>query len=200
MMQVAKKPTDVPPDKKHANLTLPTKIVTVWSIEMSEKLNPSKDTVQRELRDQQKFSIAGAIGRAGSGLMKGESPISQQEQSITALTQWIDQHTLDPSGALKSVLRRWVRDNELLVAHNLKQPCHVLREIIDTILASDYSLQEFVRQVDVRWGEMYNERPLFQSEGMPPHPDDEYTYDSVRQDLTLLLEKLQQPNSLNPAK
>ncbi len=167
---------------------------------MSKKQNPRKDAVQRELRDQQKFSISGAIGRAGSGLMKGESPISQQEQSIAALTQWIDEHTLDPSGALKSVLRRRVRDNELLVAHNLKQPCRALQEIIDTILASNYSLQEFVRQVDVRWGEMYNERPLFQSEGMEPHPDDEYTYESVRQDLILLLEKLRQPNSLNPAK
>ncbi|MFO7812328.1 MAG: hypothetical protein R6V21_05130 [Pelovirga sp.] len=167
---------------------------------MSKKLNPGKDTVQRELRDQQKFSISGAIGRAGSGLMKGESPITQQEQSIAMLAQWIDQHTPDPSGALKSVLRDRVRDNELLVARNLKEPYRVLQKIIDSILSSNYSLQEFVRQVDVRWGQMYNERPLFQSEGVKPHPDDEYTYESVRQDLMLLLEKLQQSNSLNPAK
>ncbi len=167
---------------------------------MSRKQNPRKDVVQRELREQQKFSVAGAIGRAGSGLMKGESPISQLEQSITALTQLIDQHTLDPSGALKSVLCRRVRDSELLLARNLKQPCNVLQEIIDAILASDYAIQEFVRQVDVRWGEMYHERPMFQSEGLPPHPADEYTYESVRQDLILLLEKLQQPKILNPAK
>ncbi len=167
---------------------------------MSKEQNSSKDAVQRELRDRQEFSVAGAIGRAGSGLMKGESPISRQEQSITALTQWIDHHTIDPSGALKSVLRRWVRENKLLVSRNLKQPGYVLREIIDAILRSDYSLQEFVRQVDVRWGEMYNERPLFQFEGMAPHPDDEYTYESVRQNLILLREKLQQSHSLNPAK
>ena len=167
---------------------------------MSRKQNPRKDVVQRELREQQKFSVAGAIGRAGSGLMKGESPISQLEQSITALTQLIDQHTLDPSGALKSVLCRRVRDSELLLARNLKQPCNVLQEIIDAILASDYAIQEFVRQVDVRWGEMYHERPMFQSEGLAPHPADEYTYESVRQDLILLLEKLQQPKILNPAK
>ncbi len=157
---------------------------------MSKKQNPSNDAIQREMRVQQKFSMAGAIGRAGSGLMKGESPVSKQEQSITLLTQWIDQHTPDSSGALKSILRRRVRNNEMLLARHLNQPCNALREIIDTILASDYTLQEFVRQVDVRWGELYQERPLFQPEGQAPSPADEYTYESVRQDLTLLLEKL----------
>ncbi len=90
-----------------------------------------------------------------------------------------DQHTPEFSGALRSVLRRWVRDNKVAVANKLKQPCRVLQEIIDTIPEASYSLQEFVRQADVRWGEMYKERPCFQSEGMAPHPDDEYTYESV---------------------
>ena len=158
---------------------------------MSKEQDPSTDEVQREMPAQQKFSMAGAIGRAGSGLMKGESPVSQQEQAITVLTQWIDQQTPDPSGALKSMLRRRVRGNELLVACHLQQPHNALREMIDTILASDYALQEFVRQVDVRWGELYQERPLFQQAGQAANPADEYTYDSVRQALGLLLEKLQ---------
>lgn len=166
---------------------------------MSKK-NPGEDVIQDELREQQKFSMAGAIGRAGSGLMKGESPISQREQAITSIIQWIDQHTLDPSGALKSALRRQVRDKEMSVARNLKQPFNVLREIIATLLASDYALQEFVRQVDIRWGEMYDERPLFQSEGMAPDPADEYTHESVRQDLLLLLEKLKHSNPPDSAK
>lgn len=157
---------------------------------MSKKQNPDNAEVQRDLRAQQKFSVAGAIGRAGSGLLKGGSPVSQQEQSVTAITQWIDQHTLDPSGALKSILRRRVRDNDLLVAHHLKQPYTALRKIIETILASDYSLKEFVRQVDVRWGEMYQERPLFENGDQVADPADEYTHESVRQDLTVLLEKL----------
>lgn len=167
---------------------------------MSKKQDTGNEEVQRELRERQKFSMAGAIGRAGSGLMKGGSPVSQQEQAITALTQWIDQYTLDPSGALKSILRRRVRGNELLLARNLKQPCNVLREMIENILASDYALREFVRQVDVRWGELYQERPLFQSEGQAPNPADEYTYESVRQDLTLLLEKLQRSSPHKPTK
>lgn len=167
---------------------------------MNKKQNPGNDEIQREMRAQQKFSTAGAIGRAGSGLMKGESPVSRQEQAITVLTQWIDQHVQDPSGALKSILRRRVRSNEMLVARHLKQPYNALREIIDAILTSDYAIQEFVREVDVRWGEQYQERPVFQRAGQAPDPADEYTYESVRQDLILLLEKLQQPSTHNPDK
>jgi hypothetical protein len=157
---------------------------------MSKKQNPDNDKVQNELRAQQSFSVAGAIGRAGSGLMKGESPISQHQQSIIMIIQWIDQHTTDPSGALKSILRRRVRDNDLLVARHLALPFNALQEIIGNILKSDSSLKEFVRQVDVRWGEMYQERPLFESEGQAPDPADEYTNESVRQDLFVLLNKL----------
>ncbi len=159
---------------------------------MDKEKDPSADEVQREMHAQQKFSIATAIGRAGGGLMKGESPISQQEQTITVLTQWIDQRTSDPSGALKSILRRRVRSNELLLANHLQQPLNALQEMINTILASDYAIEEFVRQVDVRWGELYQERPLFQRTGQAPDPADEYTYESVRRKLILLLEKLRE--------
>ena len=158
---------------------------------MGKEKDPSADEIQREMLAQQKFSIAGAIGRAGSGLMKGESPFSPQEQAIAVLTQWIDQHTSDPSGALKSILRRRVRSSELLLASHLQQPFSALREMFKAILSSDYAIQEFVRQVDVRWGELNQERPMFQRIGQTADPADEYTYESVRQDLILLLEKLQ---------
>ncbi len=157
---------------------------------MGNEQDPNSDEIQREMRAQQKFSVAGAIGRAGSGLMKGASPVSRQEQAVTLATQWIDHNTPDPSGALKSILRRKVRDSALLIERHLEQPCDALREIMDSILDSDYALQEFVRQVDVRWGELYQERPLFQRAGQAPDPADEYTHESVRQALSLLLEKL----------
>jgi len=158
---------------------------------MGEKQNPNSKKIQREIRAQQKFSIAGAIGHAGNGLMKGESPVSQQEQTIILMTQSIDQHTSDPSGALKSLLRRRVRDNELMVAKHLGQPDEALRELINTILANNSALQEFVRQVDIRWGELYQERPIFHSSAtQAANPDDEYTHESVRHDLIQLLEKI----------
>lgn len=166
---------------------------------MGKQQEPGNDEIQREMRAQQKFSTAGAIGRAGSGLLKGESPVSRQDQAISALTGWIDQQTPDPSGALKSILRRQVRSNELLVASHLEQPFNVLRQRIDSILANDYALEEFVRQVDVRWGELYQERPLFQRAGQAPDPADEYTHESVRQVLILLRAKLHEPIVTDPA-
>ena len=158
---------------------------------MGKDQEPDNDEIQREILAQQKFSMASAISRAGSGLMKGESPISQQEQAIIELTQWIDQQASDPSGALKSILQRQVRVAQPLVVNHLQHPRKALQEVIETILSNDYALKEFVRQVDVRWGKLYQERPKFQRAGQTPDPEDEYTHESVRQDLTLLLEKLQ---------
>ena len=158
---------------------------------MDKDRDQNADEVQREIVVRQKFSIAGAIGRAGRGLMKGASPVSRQKQAITLLTQWVDQQTPDPSGALKSILRRRVRNNELLLERHQQQPLNALIEVIDTLLANDYALQEFVREVDVRWGELHQERPLFEQAGRTSDPADEYTHKSVRQDLMLLLEKLQ---------
>ena len=163
---------------------------------MGKEKDPSVDEVQSELLAQQKFSIATAIGRAGGGLIKGGSPFSQQEQAIIVLTQWIDQQTPDPSGALKSMLRRGVRSNELLLANHLQHPLNALQEMISTILSSDYALEEFVRQVDVRWGELHQERPLFQRAGQAPDPADEYTNESVRRDLIVLLEKLREETGI----
>ena len=123
--------------------------------------------------------------------MKGESPISSQDQAISMLTQWIDQQVLDPSGALKSVLCRQVRNNELLMGWHQKNPLGALQEIVDKVLASNFALHEFVRQIDVSWGELNQERPLFQWAGQSPDPADEYTYESVRVKLVLLFGKLQ---------
>lgn len=158
---------------------------------MGKEKDPSVDDMQREMLSQQKFTMEGAISRAGAGLMKGESPISSQDQAISILTQWIDQQVSDPSGALKSVLCRQVRNNELLLGRHQKNPLSALQEMVDKILASNFSLNEFVRQIDVRWGELNQERPLFQLAGQSPDPADEYTHESVRVKLVLLLGKLQ---------
>ena len=146
--------------------------------------------IEKELRGQTKFSIGGAIGRAGKGLMKGASPISPQEQASKTLQEWINVNTSDPSGALKEILKRRVRTAAYPDAVDPQNPFPILTELISSILASEYQLKEFVRQVDVRWGELFQERPHFEIEGQPPHPDDEYTFASVRETLTDLSTKL----------
>lgn len=44
--------------------------------------------------------------------------------------------------------------------------------------------------MDLKWGQMYQQRPYFQQPGQPPHPDDEYTHDSVKENLEDLLRKI----------
>jgi hypothetical protein len=66
----------------------------------------------------------------------------------------------------------------------------VLGSYFQWILGSEYMLEELVRQADVEWGRVFCERLYFQQPGAPPHPDDPYTLDSVRETLTRLLKEL----------
>jgi hypothetical protein len=58
------------------------------------------------------------------------------------------------------------------------------------VLNSDYLLKEPVREADVEWGRVQGERPYFEREGSPPHPDDPYTFESVRKTLAGFIEQL----------
>lgn len=151
---------------------------------------PDKEKIEKEVRSQQKFSIGGAIGRAGRGLMKGASPVSLHDQVIIGLETWIEHNIVDPSGALKSLLKRKIRTAGRKDEFHPDKAVAILAGIIEKVLSSEYQFKEFVRQVDVRWGEMYQERPFFQREGKAPHVDDEYTFDSVRSELTRVLKIL----------
>jgi hypothetical protein len=51
-------------------------------------------------------------------------------------------------------------------------------------------LKELVREADAEWGRTFGERPYFDREGQPPHPDDPYTAQSVRAVLERLAESL----------
>ena len=154
---------------------------------MSNDRKQKEDDIQREINLQQKFSVTGVIGRQSGGAMKGASPVSRLSQVTVEIIQFIDHHLSDPSGALKSVLNRTVKANEVTIDHNLHEPILALREIIRPILENNSILYEFVRQVDVQWGQIFNERPHFQEPGQEPHPDDEYTHESVRKTLMDLM-------------
>jgi hypothetical protein len=61
---------------------------------------------------------------------------------------------------------------------------------VEQLLDLPNLLEELVREADVAWGQALGERPYFQQEGEAPCPDDPYTWDSVRADLSKLLESL----------
>jgi hypothetical protein len=90
---------------------------------------------------------------------------------------------------LLAVLLRAVKGSELLL-HNYDRPLDVLAGCCQRVLSSDYLLEELVRASDVEWGRVAGERPYFEKEGSPCHPDDPYTIESVRFALSGVLEQL----------
>ncbi len=154
----------------------------------SNKDDKDRDlAIQREILAGRKFSLAEAIGREGGGFMKGESPVPKLAQAIAELQMFINQNLSDSSGALQAVLYVWVKTDSR-VSQNLNSPLIALNEILSTLIDNQNLLHEFVRQVDHKWGQIYDERPYFQQPGQLPHPEDEYTHESVRLQLSELLD------------
>jgi hypothetical protein len=146
--------------------------------------------LEREIRKERKFTLAEAIGRlAGPGAMKGESPVTRMQQAEIEIASWIRSHLADAGGALQVVLHRHVKGSELLL-NNFDQPLVVLASFCQRVLDSDYLVEELVRDADIEWGRVMGERPYFEKEGSPRHPDDPYTVESVRNALSGLLKQL----------
>jgi hypothetical protein len=146
--------------------------------------------LEREIRVGREFSLADAIGRmAGPGAMKGVSPISRLEQAQAEIESWLRLHLTDAAGALQVVLHRRLRASDLLL-NNRDRPLVVLAGYCQRVLGSEYDLKELVREADVEWGCVYHERPHFERDGLPPHPDDSYTVESVRRALAGVVAEL----------
>lgn len=146
--------------------------------------------LERQIREDRKFSLAEAIGRlAGPGMMKGTSPATQKQQAEAELEGFLETHLHSPAGALSVVLLRQLKESDLLL-NNLDAPLLVLASFVQRVLASEYSLLELVREADLEWGRTYGERPFFQNEGCPPDEDDPYTAESVRIALSKLAEQV----------
>jgi hypothetical protein len=161
---------------------------------MSDDENPKHSEadaeLEREIRKERKFTLAEAIGRlAGPGAMKGESPVTRMQQAEIEIRSWLTSHLLDAGGALQVVLHRRVKGSDILL-NNPDQPLVVLASYCQRVLGSDYLLEELVRESDMEWGRVMGERPYFEKEGSPRHPDDPYTVESVRNALSGLLEQL----------
>ncbi len=62
--------------------------------------------------------------------------------------------------------------------------------MVDKILSNSSIFYEFVRQVDLKWGQMYQERPFFQKPGQNAHPEDEYSHESVKAQLLSLQKQI----------
>jgi hypothetical protein len=153
-------------------------------------LNPD---IQREIRLGRPFTLADAIGQEAGSFMKGASPIPRLVQARRGAQQALKETLTDGPGALKQVLDRWIADDEARLSRHLDNPAVALSNLLETILRSPETLYELVRQADVLWGQIYDSRPHFQQPGQAPHPDDEYTHESVRATLEACLYQLTHP-------
>ncbi|MFQ4139334.1 hypothetical protein PGN35_023760 [Nodosilinea sp. PGN35] len=149
--------------------------------------------IQQELRFSRPYTLADAIGQEAGAFMKGESPIPRLVQARHGAQQALKASLVDGPGALHRALEQWLVDDEYRLSRHLDQPVEALKDLLATVLGSPETLYELVRQADVIWGQLYDSRPHFQQPGQPPHPDDEYTHESVRESLERCLHCLNHP-------
>jgi len=143
-----------------------------------------------QIRQERKFTAKEAMARMiGPGAMKGGSPISQVQEAEIEIGVWLRNNLTDPPGALQALLHRQLTGSVLLL-DNLDQPLLALARYCEQVLATNHRLEELVREADVEWGRRMDERPHFNREGSPPHPDDPYTNDSVRAALSAILTQI----------
>lgn len=149
--------------------------------------------LEREIRAGRKFTLEEAIGRlAGPGAMKGESPVGRLQQAENEIASWLRTH-LPAGGGLEVVLHRNIKESELLLADLDQAPLATLLQYCRQVLDSEYLLMELVRNADIEWGRIMNERPHFERAGSPPDPADPYTAASVRNTLLELVKRLESP-------
>jgi hypothetical protein len=159
------------------------------SKEPDSKSADGSEDIEREIRRTRKFSLNEAIGQiAGGDFMKGGTPVSRTQQAELEIEDYLRRHLDDSGGVLRRVLLRHL--GESLIASDYTEPLAALAKYIPRLLASDHLLEEFVREADVEWGRVYDERPHFEAAGRPPHPHDPYTIASVRLSLARLCERL----------
>ncbi|GBF80444.1 hypothetical protein [Aphanothece sacrum] len=158
---------------------------------MTSEADKQRDRqIYQEILAGRKFSLAEAIGQEAGDFLKGESPVPKLLQAITEINNFIANNLEDSLGALQGVLQTWVTTDEAAVSSHLDKPLLALQDILESVINNDQLLYELVRQVDFKWGQIYDEKPYFQQPGSQPHVDDEYTHESVRSQLMALLNKL----------
>ncbi len=139
-----------------------------------------------------KPTMADLIGQAGGNFLKGESPVPRLVQQKAEIKRYLNDHFNDPEGALLYVLQNCVEEADRLISrYGQETPLLALQNLVESFLGNTSLLAEIVRQADFRWGQIYDERPLFNRPGQADDPDDPYTLQSVQQQLKDLLLKIQ---------
>ena len=155
-----------------------------------KRRSEAEAAIEREIRQGRKLTAKDLLAHmAGPGALKGASPVSRVVQAETEIGTWLGANLADTCGALRVVLHRHLKGSERLL-DNLDQPLTALAEYCRRIVSTDTLLADIVGEADVEWGRAMDERPYFERAGLPPHPDDPYTLEGVRNALLAALRSL----------
>lgn len=160
--------------------------------EENKRKQEQEQEIRQEVFRERQFGIADILAQQGGGFLKGESPVPKFKQLKAEMQVFVSKHLQDSTGALQSVLHNLIEDNDEGVNKYEDNPLMALAEMIDNFLSNPSIFYEFVRQVDLKWGQMYQERPFFQKPGQLPHPDDEYSHESVKEQLLKLQSEIKE--------
>lgn len=122
----------------------------------------------------------------GGGLLNDGTHISAYELARRRIRSLLNRQLHD--AALETALDNWIDLHRQPFECHAQEPVRGLLELLQQMLAREGLFEEFVRTVDMHHGQIMQERPIFQKPGDPPHPDDAYTFESVRKTLTRLVD------------
>ncbi len=155
----------------------------------SQKSDIDKE-IEKSIRMNREFSIDSGLGQSGGGMLDGVSTVPEVLQATAKIIYRLSSGIVDPSGVLIAQLQAKVKGYDVLISQHVQDPMQALKKILEDILATKESIHEFTRQVDVKYGVMFKERPHFQDVDGDPHPDDAYTCESVKTKLMTFLSTL----------
>ncbi len=121
--------------------------------------------------------------------MGGDDAIPRPVRARAVIYEFLEAYLKDPEGALKPTLKQWIAD-DVRVSRNLDTPLVALDEILRS-LSQPPELYEFARAVNMKWGEIYGDRPYFQKPGQPPHPNAVYSHKMLQGQLEMLCQQLE---------
>jgi len=144
--------------------------------------------IEREIRARHASDPASILaGRDGGAHLRGASPTPVAQRALLEAEQWLREHLDDHGIALRQVILRRLEGHPQLLEEHLGQPAELVTVVMAPLLASPPALAELVREVDMAWGLVNQERPHFEVGQRPPHPDDPYTITGVHAILHRLL-------------
>ena len=143
----------------------------------------------REAWAEVRFSLDEALIHSGGGsLLSGSDQESAYERARRAIRAVLKEQVRD--AVLEQALNAWLDLHRQQIEAHANEPARCLAQVLEQTRQSDGLFIEFVRTVDVHYGQIMQERPFFQQPVDPPHPDDPHTFDSVRNALEKLVSSL----------